>query len=65
LLYKCANKQLQRFQEFVNYNTILPLTVLTADKSAEQGANVTIGMTLSKVLDEYYFNLKEKIKNYN
>jgi hypothetical protein len=29
----------------------------------EQGANVTIGMTLRKTLDEFYNDLKEKIKN--
>jgi len=34
LLFKDANKQLQRFQEFVKYNKILPLTQISADKSA-------------------------------
>jgi len=34
LLYKDANKQIKRFKEFVGYNSILQLTILSVDKSA-------------------------------
>jgi len=34
LLYKDANKQLQRFREFVGYNSVLPLTVESTEWSA-------------------------------
>jgi len=48
LLYKDANTQLRRFQEFVDYNTILPLTVLSADKSAQIYAELRkTGKTIS------------------
>ena len=35
LLYKDANKQLLNFQEFVQYNTVLPISISSADKSAQ------------------------------
>jgi tRNA(fMet)-specific endonuclease VapC len=48
LLYKDASKQLDRFLEFVEYNKILPLTVLSANKSAKIYAELRkTGKTIS------------------